>query len=99
MEVQTVGFDAGFVALTAAAEFQPQVIHDATRNLVLDVEDILQLAVETAAPQWNVVCHPDELGVDAQITGRPPHRALHHPVHLQLLADFSDVTWLVLESE
>src|SRR5262245_16569864 len=99
MKVQTVGFDAGFVAPPAAAEFQPQVIHDAIRNLVQDGKDILQLAVETVAPEWNIVRHPDEPSYDAQITARTQHRALHHPVRLQLFADFSDVAWFVLESK
>ena len=80
---------------------QPQLerIHDGARDLVLDREDVLELAVVGLGPEVVAVLHVDELRGDADPVADLAHAALEHRRHAELLADLPDVHLLPLERE
>src|SRR5688500_16309618 len=68
-------------------------------NLILDGENILQLAVITLGPELSVVAGIHELRGEPESLTRFAHASLEHSSNLKLPSDFANVLVLVLESE
>src|SRR5215831_13628239 len=66
VEVKIVGFDTCLVPPPTATEFQPQVVHNADSDFILDHEDIRQLPVEPSGPQRIIIVDPNQLDINAQ---------------------------------
>ena len=64
---------------------------DPRRHLVLQLEDVGQLAVETVGPKVRAGRRLDQLAGDAQPVIGPSHAALEHVAHAELAADLPDV--------
>ncbi len=74
-------FDFGLLQL------RPDRADDARRHLVLQIEDILQRAVETVGPEMRIGRAVDELAGDAHPVRRLAHAAFEDVAHPQLAAD------------
>ena len=88
-----------FDILMLLLERQPQLegIHDGRGDLVLDREDVLQLAVVLFGPEVIAVGDIDQLRRDAQPVTRFLHASLEHRLHVELAADLPDVFGLPFE--
>jgi hypothetical protein len=98
-KIKIVGFRAGLIAPAAAPELQSQAIDDTARNLVLDRQDVRQLPVKSARPQWKVVAHPDQLRDDPQLLAVAQHRTFQDVIGLQLCSRLMDVPRPVFKSK
>ena len=67
------------------------------RDLVLDREDVLQLAVVTLGPAMSARRCIDELRVDANTPGDPAYATFQDVAHTQFTADLSDINRLHVE--
>ena len=80
------------LALLGADQRDPHLVDDLGGDLGLDLEDVVDLAVEGLRPQLRVVGDADQLRRDADAvlavrgTG-PAHGAFHHVVDAQVLGD------------
>lgn len=72
-------------------EDHPQCLDDSLRNVVLDGENVLHVAVVAFRPQVGSVGHVDQLGRDAQLVAHLANAALQNCRHLELVADFAKV--------
>ena len=52
--------------LSAPSEFQPQLIHDRTRDLRpgWQKHPLPEFTIEAVGPEWNIIGHSDQLSVD-----------------------------------
>ena len=82
-----------------AAELQAESIHDPAGNLLLDGEDLRQLAVKFARPERKVVAHPNQLDVDPQLLAGAQDGALQDVIGVQLFSHFVCVSRLSLKSK
>jgi hypothetical protein len=73
--------------------------HHIVGNLVLQREDIGELAVEADAQELLTPRRLDQLGRDADAAARLAHAALEHIAHVQLAAHGMDVDGLTLIGE
>src|SRR5687767_6278912 len=80
-------------------EHHTQGGHDAGCNLILDGENILELAVITLGPELSVVAGIHELRGEPESLTRFAHASLEHSSNLKLPSDFANVLVLVLEGE
>jgi hypothetical protein len=80
---------------------QPQLerVRDGARDLVLDGEDVLQLAVEGLRPELVAVGDVDQLDVDPDPVADLPDAALEHRADTELVADLANVDLLALKGE
>ena len=96
---QIVRLDRGRVPPLSASELQPQLVDDGPRDLVLDREDVLQLAIEVPRPERHIVGNADELRVDAHPVTLSQHRSFERSGRLERRPHFVRVARLVLEGE
>src|SRR5438132_7063764 len=81
------------------AELEPQLVHDVAGNLVLDSEDIRQFAVIFTRPQWEVVAHANQLGVNAQLLAREQDRTFENVFGVKPLSSIVRILLLAFESK
>ena len=86
--LQNVGFDA-----------PDQGGDNGPRDLVLDREDVLHVAVIALRPEMGPGLRVDQLDGYAHTVHRAPDTALHNVLDAQIAADLADVDRLVLECE
>ena len=102
-QVGVVGLEVRGVArgprLPGGADLRPQLGGHRLRDLVLDREDVVHLAVEPLGPDLVSVRGVDELRGDAKPGSRPAHASLEHGVHLQAPSDLPHVEPLGLDRE
>ena len=103
-QVEIVGFHipGGHVLDRASlfgAEGDFQSFHDAFGDLVLDGEDILELAIVAFGPEPVAVMDIDELDGDAHPVAGLADASLHDLVNIEMLADLADVMIRALELE
>src|SRR6202040_1950191 len=72
---------------------------DADSDLVLELEDVLQRAVEAAGPEMRAGQGIDQLPGDAHLRSRLAHRAFEDIAHAELAADLLYVDRLAFISE
>ena len=77
----------------------PKLVQDACRDLVLNREDIRELALETLRPYLVAVIGVHELRRDAHAIAGLAHAALENRFHAQPSADLGDLEILALKSE
>ena len=80
-------------------EYDAQRSHDVLGDLILNGEDIFELAIITLRPEVVAVSHVDELRRDAKPVAGFPHAALQHRVDLESASDLADVLVFFLERE
>ena len=73
--------------------------HDLERDLVLDGEDVGELAVVAVGPEMPAGRRVDQLGGDAHPLAGAPHAALEHMADAQLPADHPEIDRLALVGE
>ena len=86
-------------SLPPAGEGDFQSIGDGARDLVLDLEDLLELSVVALGPKLIPVLGVDELRRDPKPFPRLPDAPLEYAAHLELLAHLSRIHVLPLEGE
>ena len=72
---------------------------DARRHLVLQLEDVLELAVEPVGPEMRAGRGIDQLAGDAHPAAGLAHAALEHVAHAELAADLPHVDGPALVGE
>ena len=85
--LQVLGRLGGERFLLLRRERDAQRLGDLVGDLVLDLEDVLHLAVVALRPDREVGRGVDELGVDPQPVAGPAQAALEHVGGAELLAD------------
>ena len=85
--------------LLAFAEYHAKSFHDRLRDIVLNGEDVLHLAVVALRPQMITVGNVHELSGDAKAVAHLADAALENRRDLQLPSDLADVLVLSLERE
>src|SRR3546814_11139875 len=70
--------------------------HDVLGDVVLDGEDVLQLAVVLLGPEVLAGLGVDDLNGDAQALTRRPHAAFQDVAHAEIAGDLPDVCSLAL---
>ena len=103
-QVEVVGIEMGRAALLDRLFFLRQQLEfqrrdDGLGDLVLQREDVVQVAVVALGPEVVVARRLDQLGGDADAPARAPHAALEHVADLQLPRDLRQVDVLALERE
>ena len=78
-------------SISACSSFGRDRADDARRHLVLQIEDVLELAVEAVRPEMRAGCGIDELPGDAHPVCRLAHAAFEHVAHPELAADLLHV--------
>lgn len=99
LEIEKVGVDIEVVAQPARPERQAQLLDDAPRDLILDGEDVLELAIELLSPQRHLPRDLNQLDVDAQAGAGAKDGPLDDQIRSELLTDFAQVPWLAVECE
>ena len=74
-------------------------MHDAFGNFVLEVEDILELAVEAFGPDMGAGFGIDQLGGNAETISRLAHAAFKHIARAKLASDLLHIDLLALVGE
>ena len=95
LDVSTVGKPRLF----GRAERDFERVDDAVRDVVLDLEDIGQIAVVAVGPQVTAGCRVDELRGDPHALAGAADGAFEHRPHAKLAADGADVDRASLVSE
>ena len=99
-EVHRIGIRYSFGPLRfGRRQFCPQLIGQASDDLVLHVEQIGQRLVEAFSPEMLAAFGVDELDIDTHAAGVALDRPFEHIADPKLLADFSGVDILALERE
>jgi hypothetical protein len=78
-------------------ELQPQAVHYASGNLVLDGENVGQRPVIAARPHRKIIAHANQLGVDAQLLTDPKDGTFDDIVCCQILSHHANVPRLAFE--
>src|SRR5439155_6054890 len=86
-------------AIAARAEFDLQRRDDGPRNILLDSEHILELAVVCIRPQLVPIAGAHELRRDANAVAAAPDAPLEYGTDVQLAADLVHVDLPALELE
>ena len=89
----------GFGERLGGQQLHLQRVDDRGGDLVLQLEDVRDLAVVGLRPQVRTVGRPDQLGGDPERVAGFPDTALEHVVDAERLRDRRDVGVLVLERE
>ena len=84
---EVLGFAAAQVLLLDFAELDRQRFDDLLHHLVLDGEDVGQLAVVALGPQMAAARGVDELRGDAHAVAGLADAAFEHEAHAELAAD------------
>ncbi|MND77852.1 hypothetical protein D3C80_695530 [compost metagenome] len=87
------------VARRRCAQPAEQRLDDLAGDLVLDGEDILQVAIEAFRPQMLATCRVDQLGVDAHPPCGAPCAAFQQVAHAEVLCDPAHIHRLSLVGE
>jgi hypothetical protein len=95
LEILRVALEPWRLLLTAELELQR--VDVVGRDLVLDLEHVLHLAVVALGPDLIAVGRVVELRGDAEVLACGADAAFQHRLHLQRLADPPHVTGLALE--
>src|SRR6516225_3451540 len=72
-------------------QFEVERNSDAVGDVVLQCEQIADIAVELLRPQMCIRLGVDQLSVDAHFAARPPDASLEHIADAQLAADLLGV--------
>src|SRR5262249_18034806 len=72
---------------------------DTLGYLVLELEDVLERAVETVGPQMRAACRIDELRRDAHAVGRLARAAFEHVANAELATDLPYIYGMTLVGE
>ena len=83
----------------AARELSAHLVDDRPRNLVLNREHVVQVAVVALGPELVAVAHVGQLHRDAQAVAGLAHRAFENRRHVEALADLGDLDRLALVLE
>jgi hypothetical protein len=84
--------------LLVLGEHDTQCRDDAGCDLVLNRENILELAIVTLGPQLRAVIGADELRIESKSLARFPNAAFENRRNLKLATDLADVVNCPLES-
>jgi hypothetical protein len=103
-EKRIISIDVGRLAFGKArlfcwAERHFERVDDPARDIVLDLENIGQIAVVTIAPEMSAAFRVDELRGDAHALAGPPDRAFEHGADTELPADGANVDRAALVGE
>src|SRR5512141_198447 len=103
-EIEAIGFDVRSVnlldrAFFVIAQHDTQRGDDALRDLVLNLEDVLELPVVSFRPQLLVVVGVDQLSSETQTLPGLAYASLENRRRLELAAYLADVLVLPLEAE
>jgi hypothetical protein len=79
-----------------ARQLDRQGGHDLPDDLVLQREHLAQRSVVSLGPEVMAIQRVDELGVDAHLVAVPPHAALEHVAHPEILGDLLRLRGLAL---
>jgi hypothetical protein len=96
------GIAGGFAGEPAAfriSQIQGESAHDLLRHLVLDGEDVVEIAVVAFGPKVTAAGAVDQLCRDPHSVARFADAALHNESHPELAAHVADVNRLSLEGE
>src|SRR4029453_4754211 len=85
--------------IARADQLHLELAHNCACNLVLNFENVLQLAIKGLSPQMIAVSRVDQLRRYAHPFASLAHTALQNLRHIQLLAYSADVLVLSLERE
>ena len=100
LQVQRVRLGIGRARLRRRAEQRDlELLDHVGRDLVLDREDVVELAVVGLRPQVRVGAGLDQLRRDPDRVARLAHRAFEHVRHVQRARDLRDSDFLALERE
>ena len=100
LQVQRIGLGIGRARLRRGAEqFDLQLPDHVGRDLVLDGEDVVELAVVGLRPQLGAGRRIDQLHGDPHRVAGPAHRAFQYVRHVQGAGDVGDRHVLALERE
>ena len=80
-------------------EIQFQPVGNSSRNLILDRENIVELAVVSLRPQMVAVGSVDQLRGNSHPLVRSANAAFQHRCDVELPANFGDAQLLAFESE
>src|SRR5439155_24681756 len=78
-------------------ELQFYRIDNRTRNFILKRKDALHLALECFRPKSEAITAIRQLGADADAIPVATHTAFEHVLYVELVRDFLQVRFLVLE--
>ena len=100
LEIKRVRLGIGRACLRRRAEQRDlELLDHVGRDLVLDREDVVELAVVGLRPQVRVGAGLDQLRRDPYRVARLAHRAFQHVRHVQRARDLRDSDLLALERE
>ena len=103
LQVELIGLDvlrrAPGAGLRGAHQREPEGLHDRGCDLVLQREDVLQLAVVALRPEVVAVGGADQEGRDPQAAAGLPHAPLEDAIDPQLAPDAPHVVGASLELE
>ncbi len=99
LEIKLIGLRIGRRFVLLDAQLQLKILRDQPRDLLLDGEDILQVAVEIIRPHLEAVGRLDQLRGDAHLLTRPTDAAFDDIGHAQLPRDLRDGRVLAFEVE
>src|SRR5512137_1803298 len=85
--------------ISAQAQLRQQRTRDLVRNIILDLEDVLHLAVVALREEMKPALHINQLRRDPQLLPRAPHAALEHMPDMQRAADLLHARALAREAE
>src|SRR5436190_23430148 len=94
LERESVGFQISRQAHTCCLadrfrgrELEFEFLHDGARDLVLNFENVLELAIIALGPQVRLIGNADELCGDSNASARFANATLQHVPDAKLLAD------------
>ena len=100
LQVERVGLGIGRARLRRRAEQRDlELLDHVGRDLVLDREDVVELAVVGLRPQVRVGAGLDQLRRDPDRVARLAHRAFQHVRHVQRARDLRDRNLFAFERE
>ena len=97
LEIENVGIDIGVVPPLARACSQSKLVDDRPRDLILNSEHVMELAIVLLGPQRNIPRDLNQFGVDAQPVAGPQDGPLQDQIRSKLLTHLAHVARLILE--
>src|SRR5262249_15544591 len=98
-QIEVVCFDASLVAPAAPSQLHAQAVDDASRNLILDNEDVGEFPVIPARPNRKIIAHAHELGVNSQLAAGAQYGTFQDVIRCKLPAGLTDIAWLAFKYE
>src|SRR5208283_1014628 len=92
-------FDVAEPRCFARAQFDLQGLNDLPGDLVLDYEDVVQLAIEAVGPEMSSGFRVDQLRGDPDAVASAADAALEHRPDAEFTGDLTDVDRLALVGE